>query len=91
VLEDWRQLRIERMPNSLWRYLDILHMTTGAFRSGDRRMTLWADYNEFAMWSLGAMLISGLALGLAARRARLAWIALATGVILCAALLVWIG
>jgi hypothetical protein len=91
VLEDQRQLRIERMPNSLWRYLDILHMTTGAFRSGDWRMTLWADYNEFAMWSLGAMLLSGAVLGLAARRARLAWIALATGVVLFAVLLVWIG
>ena len=90
VLEDEGRLRIERMRNSLWRYLDTLHMTTGAFRSGDWRMTLWADYNEFAMWSLGAMLISGATLGLAARRGRLPWISLAAGGALCAALLVWI-
>ncbi len=91
VLEEQRQLRIERTRNSLWRYLDTLHMTTGAFRSGDWRMTLWADYNEFAMWSLGAMLLSGAALGLQSRRRPLLWIALAAGGALCGALLAWIG
>jgi hypothetical protein len=90
VLEDEGRLRIEVMRSSLWRYLDTLHMTTGAFRSGDWRMTLWADYNEIAMWSLGAMLVSGAALSLAARRGRLPWISLAAGGALCAALLVWI-
>jgi hypothetical protein len=96
VLEDERRLRIERTRNSLWRYLDTLHMTTGVFRSGDWRMTLWADYNEFAMWSLGAMLLSGAVLGLQSRglqsRGRwLPWILLAAGGALCAALLAWIG
>ena len=91
VLEDQHQLRIERTRNSLWRYLDTLHMTTGVFRSGDWRMTLWADYNEFATWSLGAMLLSGAALGLGARRGPSGWMALAAGALLWAALLAWLG
>jgi len=91
VLEGEGRLRIEVVRNSLWRYLDILHMTTGAFRSGDWRMTLWADFNEFAMWSLGVMLLSGSALGLVARRGPLAWIALGAGVALLAASLICAG
>ena len=90
VLESEGRLRIEVMRNSVWRYLNTLHMTTGVFRSGDWRMTLWADYNEFAMWSLGAMLLSGAVLGLGARGGRAAWIALAAGASMLAALLLWI-
>jgi len=91
VLEGEGRLRIEVTRNSLWRYLDTLHMTTGTFRSGDWRMRLWADYNEFAMWSLGAMLASGAALGLAARPRRpAAWVALAGGCALCTGLLAWL-
>jgi len=90
VLESQARLRIETTRNSLWRYLDILHMTTGTFRSGDWRMTLWADYNECALWSLGTMLVTGVVLG-ASRRSRTAWTALAAGAVALAAMLVWIG
>jgi len=61
------KLRIEVYRASLVRYLDTLHVTTAAFRSGDRRMQLWADYNEFAMWCLIGMTVSGAALWLISR------------------------
>jgi lipoprotein signal peptidase len=64
VLESEHTLRIEVMRDSFWSYLGTLHATTAAFHSGDWRMQAWADYNEFAMWCLIAMLISGLALWL---------------------------
>ena len=75
-----RRLRIETIRNSLPLYLFALHETTAAFHSGDWRMQLWADYNEFAMWCLLGMIASGFAMFLGARlRSRLAQISLAAG------------
>ncbi len=53
VLEPERRIQIETSRNNLGIYFYILHETTGVFHSGDWRMQLWADYNEFAMWSFG--------------------------------------
>ena len=90
VLEKEGRIRIEVTRNSLWLYLDTLHETTAAFHSGDWRMQLWADYNEFAMWCLLLMILSGLALFLTARaRSRLAQISLAAGCCAFAALYFW--
>jgi hypothetical protein len=87
VLEREGRIRIEVSRNSLWLYLYTLHETTAAFHSGDWRMQLWADYNEFAMWCLLLMIISGLALFLTARiGSRLAQISLAAGCCAFAAL-----
>jgi hypothetical protein len=53
-------------------------------------MQLWADYNEFAMWSLLAMIASGFTMFLAARaRSRLAQISFALGACGFAALYLW--
>ena len=90
MLEKEGRLRVEVTRNSLWSYLGTLHSTTAAFRSGDWRMRLWADYNEFAMWCLVGMTASGVALWLMARaRGRLAQLSLALGVGLFAALYFW--
>ena len=91
VLEAEHTLRIEVMPNSFWSYLGTLHATTAAFHSGDWRMQLWADYDEFAMWCLIAMLISGVALWLLAEtRQRWAPWSLALGSGIFGALCWWI-
>src|SRR5271168_3900006 len=80
ILEKEGRIRVEVSRNSLWLYLYTLHETTAAFHSGDWRMQLWADYNEFAMWCLLFMIVSGLALFVTARaRSRLAQISLAAG------------
>ena len=90
VLEHDGRIKIEASRNSLWLYLYTLHETTAAFHSGDWRMQLWADYNEFAMWCLLLMMISGSALFITARaRSRLAQISLAAGCCAFAALYFW--
>lgn len=90
VLEKEGRIRIEATRNSLWLYLYTLHETTAAFHSGDWRMQLWADYNEFAMWSLLLMIASGFAMFLASRtRSRLAQISLAAGCCVFTALYFW--
>jgi len=90
VLEKEGRLRIETVRNSFFDYLYILHVTTAAFHSGDWRMQLWADYNEFAMWALLTLIASGFAMFLATRaRSRLAQISLAAGCCVFAALYLW--
>jgi hypothetical protein len=90
VLEQEGRLRIETTRNSFATYLYILHTRTAGFHSGDWRMQLWADYNEFAMWSLLAMIASGFTMFLAARaRSRLAQISFAVGACGFAALYLW--
>ena len=53
------RLRVTRTQASLWKYLSTLHVTTGAFKSGDWRMQAWAWWNEFAMWCVAVMMLSG--------------------------------
>jgi hypothetical protein len=90
VLETEGRLRVEVIRNSLWSYLGTLHATTAACHSGDWRMQLWADYNEFAMWCFLAMLASGVALWLMSRpEYRWAQWSLALGCALFAALWYW--
>ncbi len=67
VFEGEGKIRVEEFRASTARYLDVLHMTTAVFRSGDWRMNAWAWYNEFAMWCLGAMMLSGVWIWLAGR------------------------
>jgi hypothetical protein len=57
VLPD--RLRIEAIRAPLGRYVSILHETTARFRSADPRLQLWACYNEFAMWMLGVLVVTG--------------------------------
>jgi hypothetical protein len=59
VLEHPGRLRVEHSRASLWKYLSTLHVTTAAFHSGDWRMQVWAWWNEFAMWGLAVMGVSG--------------------------------
>jgi hypothetical protein len=80
VLEKERRLRIEPAPNGLWHFLNNMHSVTIGNRSQYLRMRLWAWYNEFAIWSLIGMAISGAYLWLASRPAfRWAQISFAAG------------
>jgi hypothetical protein len=73
VLENPGRLHIERTRASVGRYLSTLHVTTAAFHSGDGRMQIWAWWNEFAMWCLLAMTVSGIWIWLARRPAKGTW------------------
>ena len=90
VLREQGTIRVEVQRKSLWSYLDTLHTTTAVFRTGDWRMRLWAWYNEFAMWSLLAMLASGVWLWLSRNpRHRWAQVSLALGSAVFGALYLW--
>jgi hypothetical protein len=90
VLEKEGRLRIETTRNNLALYLFTLHETTAAFHSGDWRMQFWADYNEFAMWCLLGMIVSGWAMFLGSRvGSRLAQASLGAGCFLFAAIYFW--
>lgn len=90
LLEKEGRMRVEVRRNSLAHFFFTLHETTAAFHSGDWRMQLWADYNEFAMWSLAAMIVSGVTMFVASRLgSRLAQVSLAAGCGAFAALYYW--
>ena len=67
VLEGENRLRVEQRPNDLGRFVNNLHTTTMAARHPDWRVRAWTYYNEFAIWSLIGMSLSGVYLWLASR------------------------
>ena len=80
VLEKENRLRIEPARNSIWAFLNNAHSVTQAGNSRHLRVRLWAWYNEFAIWSLLAMAVSGVYLWLASRPAyRWAQVSFAAG------------
>ncbi len=79
VLEKEHRLRIAFTPDSAWGFIDNLHATENR-DVGDWRVRLWSWYNEFAIWSLIAMAITGLYLWISSRpRYRLAQVSLVLG------------
>jgi hypothetical protein len=90
LFESEGRLRVEVTRSAFSRYLSSLHVTSAVFRTGDWRMQLWAYYNEFAMWCLIGMALSGTALWLLTRPGhRAAQISLALGSGLFSALYFW--
>jgi len=67
VLEQQNQLLIETHRNTLWAYFNNLHSTTLRGHPYDWRIRLWAYYNEFAVWALLAMALTGVYLWLSSR------------------------
>ena len=59
VFEQEHRLHVEEFRVGAGRYLAVLHMTTAAFRSDDWRMTAWSWWNEFALWCMAWMILSG--------------------------------
>lgn len=84
------KMRVELTRRPLDRYLSSLHVASAAFHIGDWRMQAWAYYNEFAMWSLTVMMLTGVYLWIS-RRARHRWaaVSLAAGTALFSALWIW--
>jgi hypothetical protein len=67
VLEKENRIRIETRRNAFGNYLNGLHTTTINGRSTDWRIRCWTYYNEFSIWSLIGMSLSGVYLWLASR------------------------
>ena len=67
VLEKENRIRLETRRNRLANFFNALHATTINNRSTDWRMRGWTWYNEFSIWSLIGMSLSGVYLWLASR------------------------
>jgi len=67
VLEKENRIRIETRRPPLANFLNGLHTTTMNSRMTDWRIRYWTYYNEFSIWSLIGMSISGVYLWLASR------------------------
>ncbi|HEV2688165.1 MAG TPA: hypothetical protein VGV35_06415 [Bryobacteraceae bacterium] len=72
VLEKEQRLKIEEIRNSSWLFLEDIHAGTARNNEGLTLLRLWGFYNEFAMWSLLAMALTGTYLWLSSRP-RLRW------------------
>lgn len=73
VLEQEQRLKIEEIRNNTWLFLEDLHAGT-ARESEIRVLRIWGIYNEFAMFSLIGLSVSGVFLWLSSRP-RLRWAA----------------
>lgn len=78
--EESNRVEVQTYRNSVWRFIDNVHTATISDRSTDPAVRAWTWYIELAIWSLIAMCVSGIWLGVASRW-RFAWtrIALVAG------------
>ena len=91
VLEKEQRLRIEEIRNSVWLFLEDIHTGTVNGAVNMRLLRLWGFYNQFAMWSLIAMALSGAYLWLSSRpELRWAQACLITAAVASAVLYYWI-
>ncbi|MEC8992509.1 MAG: hypothetical protein VX656_14795 [Candidatus Latescibacterota bacterium] len=60
-------MQIRTQPFDKWQYMMHLHEMTPSRNEGDWRITSWAVYMEFSLWSLIFMALSGVYLWLASR------------------------
>lgn len=67
LLEQENRLRTERVQESIWLYIDNLHGHTVREPGIEWPLRMWAYFNEFSIWSLTAMALSGAYLGLSSR------------------------
>ena len=67
VLEKEQRVKIEEIRNSAWLFLEDIHAGTGRDPEEASLLRAWGYYNEFAMWSLLAMALTGVYLWLASR------------------------
>ncbi len=87
VLEKEARLRIETQRSNLAEFLNSLHTLTINADMPGWPIRLWTYYNEFAIWTLLAMALTGVALWLSSRpRFRLAQVAFLSACGLFAAL-----
>ncbi len=66
VLEKEQRLRVATQREDIWRFFDNLHGTANR-HPADLRVKLWSYYNEFSVWSLIGMALTGVYLWLASR------------------------
>ena len=61
------RIQVQTWRNSIWRFIDNVHATTIGEEGRATALRAWAWYIELSIWSLIAMSISGMWLGLVSR------------------------
>lgn len=80
VLEPGRQVRLSQRKIGFTDFLNRAHAMSPRTRITEWPARAWAFYNEFALWSLFVMIVSGVWLWLGSRRDwKPAWVAFAAG------------
>ena len=67
LLENENRIRIERTPNPLAGFLNLMHMQTYRHHNPGWEVQLWGAYNQFSMWAVIFMTVSGFYMWLATR------------------------
>ena len=67
LLESENRIQMQTFRNSIWRFIDNAHATTISEETRSGAVRAWAWYIEASIWSLIAMTLSGLWLGVTAR------------------------
>ena len=67
LLEEENKLRVEAIPSPFLGFLNILHYQTFTHHNPGWEVKMWGAYNEFSMWAVIFMTVSGLYMWLATR------------------------
>ena len=67
LLEAENQIRIEAVRTSVWSFLNSLHVATFRHSQPAWQLKMWGIYNEFSIWSVLFLTLTGVYLWLATR------------------------
>lgn len=67
LLEKENLIQVERVPSPLTGFLNLMHMQTFRHHNPGWEVQLWGLYNQFSMWAVIFMTISGFYMWLATR------------------------
>lgn len=67
LLEKENKIRIEQTPSPLMGFLNLMHMQTVLHHNPGWEVRMWGFYNEFSMWAVIFMTVSGLYMWIATR------------------------
>ena len=67
LLEKENRIQVERVPSPLTGFLNLMHMQTFRHHNPGWEVQLWGLYNQFSMWAVIFMTISGFYMWLATR------------------------
>ena len=67
LLEKENRIRVERVPSPLTGFLNLMHMQTFRHHNPGWEVQLWGLYNQFSMWAVIFMTVSGFYMWLATR------------------------
>ena len=90
LLEKENQIRIEETPTPFGGFLNFMHMQTFVRHNPGWEVHLWGAYNEFSMWAVIFMTLSGFYMWLATRPG-LQWALWTFGLATAAFLALYIG